>query len=157
MASKSEEKSSADPNSSILERFRSVTSDEVYFKILPTIGGVSYQLFSCNIMHPRSFSSLFNNQDLIVANSLWFNAHVGIGLYLYGSRHLQSATQIQRVQYSVFGSFLFNFGSVLFWATCKSILPRGAALRTLFGLGSGLVLLYIGKEYIDYIDKKLLK
>ncbi|ESO87148.1 hypothetical protein LOTGIDRAFT_107196 [Lottia gigantea] len=131
--------------------------DDVYFKIIPSLCSISYELFSCNIMNPGIYTSLFQHRDVVIANCFWFEAHIGIGLYLYGSKHLQKASTVHRVEYAVFGSFLFNFGSVLFWATCKSLMPKDSALRTLFGLGSGLALLYIGKEYVDHIDRNMAK
>lgn len=102
----------------------------------------------------RIFCSVFHNRDVVVANSFWFNAHIGVGLYLFGSSHLRQAPINRRILYSVFGSFLFNFGSVLFWATCKSLLPDKPGWKALFGLASGFVLLYVGKEYVDYVDGK---
>ncbi|XP_041363031.1 uncharacterized protein LOC121378781 [Gigantopelta aegis] len=137
----------------ILQQIQKVSKDDICFKILPSIGGLSYQLFSANIMNPRSFRWMFDDRDIVIANTLWFNAHIGIGLYMFGRPHLQKASTQRRILYSVFGSFLFNFGSVLFWATCKSLLIQNPKLRTLFGFGSGFVLLYIGREYLHYIDK----
>ena len=96
--------------------------------------------------------SVFQSRDVSVANCFWLQSHLGIGLYLYGSSHLREAPLNRRILYSVFGSFLFNFGSVLFWATCKSLLPDRSGLRALFGLASGFVLLYVGREYVDYVD-----
>ena len=87
-----------------------------------------------------------------MANSLWFNAHFGVGLYMYPRRHMKAAPRYQRIIYSVFGAAMFNFGSVLFWATTKTLLPKSNALRIIFGLGTGAALLGIGKHYIDYID-----
>lgn len=100
-----------------------------------------------------SYFSIFPSHE-VVANSFWFNAHLGVGLYLFGSQHLRHAPVNRRILYSVFGSFLFNFGSVLFWATCKSLLPERPSLRAVFGLLSGFVLLYVGREYVEFIDSQ---
>ncbi len=96
--------------------------------------------------------SLFAPSDLIVSNCLWFNAHLGIGLYLYSRQHMKNTSSYRRIMYSVFGAVMFNFGSVLFWATTKALLLKNEMIRSLFGLGSGLALLYIGREYLDFID-----
>jgi len=93
---------------------------------------------------------------LLVANSLWFSAHIGTGLYLYSRRHIGAAGTPARLVYSIFGSVMFNFGTVLFWATTKTLLPRNDPVRTLFGLLSGVALFAIGKRYLDYIDDQVL-
>ena len=88
----------------------------------------------------------------IVANCLWFNAHIGTGLYIYTRRHMERSTSPQRVIFSVFGAVLFNFGTVLFWAATKTLLPERDLLRTLFGFSSGMLLYAIGREYLKFID-----
>ncbi|XP_076449422.1 uncharacterized protein LOC143285866 [Babylonia areolata] len=133
-------------------KLQKLTYDDICFRVLPTVGGVSYGYFAIHIMNTSWFKSVFHNNDVRVANTFWFNAHVGIGLYMFGSSHLRQAPINRRILYSVFGSFLFNFGSVLFWATSKTFLPAKPGLLAMFGLASGFVLLYVGKEYVDYID-----
>src|SRR6218665_1565398 len=88
----------------------------------------------------------------IVANCLWFNAHIGTGLYIYTRRHMESTTSPQRFIFSLFGAVLFNFGTVLFWAATKTLLPERDLLRTLFGFSSGMILYAIGREYLKFID-----
>lgn len=135
-------------------KLEKLTRDDFCFRVLPTFGCISYGYFSIHIMNASWFRSVFHSHDVVVANSFWFNSHVGLGLYLFGSSHLRDAPINRRILYSVFGSFLFNFGSVLFWATCKSLLSDRPGLRALFGLTSGFILLYVGKEYVDYVDRK---
>jgi hypothetical protein len=36
---------------------------------------------------------------LPVANSLWFGSHIGIGIYLYTSKHLRNAQVFERLLY----------------------------------------------------------
>ena len=56
----------------------------------------------------------------------------------------------------MFGSGIFNFGTVLFWGTVKALVPKAPdALKVLFGFGSGLVLLKIGHSYLNHVDSKL--
>ena len=98
------------------------------------------------------FFRFFGPNDFIAANSLWFNAHLGTGLFLYSSRHLQKASKLERIAYSVFGAVMFNFGSVLFWAATKQQLPNCKELRMIYCAGSAAGLLYLGKRYVDYID-----
>ncbi|KAL8565746.1 hypothetical protein ACOMHN_058381 [Nucella lapillus] len=133
-------------------KLQKLTRDDICFRVVPTMGGISYGYFAIHIMNASWFKSVFHSNDVRVANTFWLSAHLGVGLYLYGSGHLRQAPVNRRVLYSVFASFLFNFGSVLFWATCKSFLPARPGLQATFGLASGFVLLYVGKEYVDYVD-----
>ena len=94
---------------------------------------------------------LFAPNELVVANSLWFTAHLGVGLYIYGRKHIQYKPGPVRIMYSVFGSVIFNFGSVLVFATSKSLLPC-ESLRAVVGVTTALVFLYIGKSYLDMVD-----
>jgi hypothetical protein len=89
-----------------------------------------------------------------VANSLWFNAHLGVGLYLFNCKHIRQAQDYNKIMYSVFGTLVFNFGSVLMWATTKSLMPENSAVRVLFGLVSGVGMILMGKEYLAYVDSK---
>jgi len=97
------------------------------------------------------YFSLFAPYDLVIANSLWFTAHVGTGLYIYGRKHIGYQNTPNRIMYSVFGSVIFNFGGVLVLATAKSLLPC-QSLRAGFGIVAGLIFLYIGKSYLDMVD-----
>ena len=90
-----------------------------------------------------------------MSNCLWFNAHVGTGLYIYNRPIVRQAPIPRRIAYSVFGAMIFNFGTVLFWATTKAVLPKNNLLRTIFGIGSGAALLYLGHDYLHFIDSHL--
>jgi len=120
---------------------------------LPAVGGVSALAFSTNVMYPRLFRKCFSPYQLVVANSLWFNAHIGTGLYLYTRPHIVSVGGAWRVGYSLFGAVVFNFSTVLFWATTKTLLPRNDFVRTLFGLLSGVAFFAIGQKYLAYVDE----
>ena len=90
---------------------------------------------------------------MIAANSLWLNGHLGIGLYLYSCRHMKYIPMYKRLLFTTFGTAIFNFGSVLFWAASKAVLPRNNTVRTIVGLVSGLCFLIIGKSYMQEIDE----
>ena len=59
----------------------------------------------------------------------------------------------RRLLYSTFGAAVFNFGSVLFWAASKTVLPKNDAMKTLFGVISGAAFLVIGRDYLMFVDK----
>ena len=69
---------------------------------------------------------------------------------------MKKASNFQRVAFSVYGAVLFNFGTVLFWATTKSLLPGCPYMRSTFGVGAAVLFYYIGKEYLDWVDKQVI-
>ncbi|ELU03299.1 hypothetical protein CAPTEDRAFT_189613 [Capitella teleta] len=101
-----------------------------------------------------TYLRVFSPNDLAVANGLWLNAHVGVGARLYTSKHMKNMCTSKRVVYTAFGTVMFNFGSVLFWATSKKLLPKCKTFTMLFGLASGVALLAIGEMYLREIDSK---
>ena len=99
------------------------------------------------------FYRLLAPYDLLMTNSLWLNAHVGVGLYMYTRQHMVTAPVYKKILFSSFGTVAFNFGSVLIWASVKSLLPENTSLRVLVGIASSAAFLYLGKEYLDHVDR----
>ncbi|XP_014787104.1 uncharacterized protein LOC106881286 [Octopus bimaculoides] len=135
----------------ILKKLPSSREDAIAVYV-PTFGAISYSVFALNIMEHARFKRLFAPNELLVANTLWLNAHLGIGFFIYSRRHLADSPVYKRIIYSAFGTIAFNFGSVLLWASLKSLLPNSTGLRVLFGLLSSWGLLYVGKDYLDHVD-----
>jgi hypothetical protein len=54
---------------------------------------------------------------------------------------------------SIYGSAMFNFGTVLVMSIVRSICPDSEATRLSLGLSSSAALLFIGRRYIQYIDQ----
>jgi len=54
---------------------------------------------------------------------------------------------------SIYGSAIFNFGTVLVMSIVRSIFPQNDALRFGVGLFSSSAILFIGRRYIQYIDQ----
>jgi len=98
---------------------------------------------------------LLSPSDHVVASCLWLNAHLGTGIYIFSREHMRKTTTYYRVVYSVFGSAIFNFGSVLLWAIAKKLLPRNDIARIAFGLSSGLCFLSVGHEYLKFVDSQV--
>jgi len=101
------------------------------------------------------FCSVFPGSELLVSNALLLTSHVGLGSYLYGRQHMQLAPQPWRVIYSVCGTMMFNLGSIMFCAITKVLLPRTDALRTLFGIVSGITFLNVAGRYLQFVDNKV--
>ena len=55
--------------------------------------------------------------------------------------------------FSVYGSAIFNFGTVLIMSIVRSIFPDNPALRLGVGLSSSAAILFVGRRYIQYIDQ----
>lgn len=100
---------------------------------------------------------LFSPFELIVANGLWFNSHLGVGLFIFSRKHIEIASVPYRVLYSALGSVIFNFGSVLLWATGKAVLPSHPPTRVAFGALSGLAFLSLGYSYFRFVDALCLR
>ncbi|CAH1793915.1 unnamed protein product, partial [Owenia fusiformis] len=127
--------------------------ENVCFRYIPLAGGASCLAFSVNILNSADFNRVFGDNNLVAANSLWLNSHLGVGLYLYSRKHIKRAPLPKRILFSVFGSAMFNFAVVLMWASAKQVvLPDKPAIKTLFGLVSGATMLAIGREYLKYVD-----
>lgn len=54
--------------------------------------------------------------------------------------------------HSGFGSVIFNLGSMLLWALGRTVAPDSPALRTLVGVAGAAGALYLGKNYVLYLD-----
>ena len=103
-------------------------------------------------LHCRVFSPF----DHVASNALWFNGHLGIGLYLFSRKHMRRAKMPWRIAYSVFGAVIYNFGTLLFWATTKAaILPNNATLRSIVGIGSGCAFIFLGHHYLKFVDTQV--
>ncbi|CAF5059184.1 unnamed protein product, partial [Rotaria sp. Silwood1] len=110
--------------------------------------------FSAHVLAPKSFPRLLGTRvDLPLTNILWFGSHIGITMYLYTSKHLRSIHTFERLLYSMYGSAMFNFGTVLIMTIIRSIFPDKETLRLGIGLSISGALLFIGQRYIHYIDE----
>ena len=55
--------------------------------------------------------------------------------------------------FSMYGSAMFNFGTVLVMSIVRSIFPDNEGLRLGVGLSASAALLYVGRKYVNYIDQ----
>lgn len=122
---------------------------------LPVSGAVSYTAFAINVYHPQGLNQYMRSFHTPLANCLLFNSHIGVGVYIFFRPHIRTLPSFHRVMFSVYGSVMFNFGSILLWATTKTVLQNFANpwwIKSLFALCSAVGLLIIGSEYIKYVD-----
>ena len=104
--------------------------------------------------HPFYGFRALGASENAIANCFWSNSHFGLGVYIFNRPHLDSAATYQKLIYATFGSAVFNFGSLLLLVTVKDLLPKCPLRRMAFGFLSSICLLFIGKSYMDHIDRK---
>ena len=56
--------------------------------------------------------------------------------------------------FSLFGSLVFNMGSVLLFAILRQATPECATFRAIVGMGTAAGLLFVGKSYVDLLDRQ---
>ncbi|XP_060841819.1 uncharacterized protein LOC132922360 [Rhopalosiphum padi] len=117
----------------------------------PAFGTFNYAFLSINVMNPGLLQRVLPKPDL--TNIFLFNSCFGSFLFIAGRPHLSEAPFKLRIAYSVYGSILFNMGSVLSWAILRSLLPNNSGLTTVAGLISGFALTGCGVAYLSYNDK----
>lgn len=130
-----------------------VTKDTAINYYAPAFGTLNYAFLSINVMNPGILQRVLPKPDL--TNMFLFNSCIGSFLFISGRPHLSEAPLKLRVAYSVYGSILFNMGSVLSWAILRSLLPNNSGLATVTGLVSGLALTGCGVAYLNYNDKAI--
>ncbi|OQV22440.1 hypothetical protein BV898_03611 [Hypsibius exemplaris] len=119
---------------------------------LPAVGALSYEALSVHLVHKGAFSRFFGDRDLSVVNSLLYTSHIGIGLYIYNSPPVCFAASYNRLMYSVFGSVIFNFGSLLLWSTLRNNLSAfHPAARIFLALSTASTMLFVGADYIHFL------
>ncbi|XP_018901210.2 uncharacterized protein [Bemisia tabaci] len=145
-----------DPETSLISRvgqflFQPICRDTVLFHYAPLLGAANYGLLSVNVINPNVLACYFPNRD--VTNILFLHSFTGLGLHLYSRPHLYCLRNPHKMIYGVYGSLIFNFGSVLIWVILGRFLCSQKPSTSVFvGLGSGLTLGLIGKWYLDHVD-----
>lgn len=97
--------------------------------------------------------SFFPKRDL--TNILLLNTLVGAGCYIYSRPHIKSADRNSQIGFTVLGSVMFSFSSVLLWAILRSVLPENVAVCSAAGLASSYVLVQGATKYLVYVDNKI--
>ena len=86
----------------------------------------------------------------------WFcQASIGIATYLYDRPvfDVMRPPKSKRLLWSLFGTWMFNFGSLLLWAICKEMCPKNTLIRAVLVLSSCAGVVYIGTDYLQAVDK----
>ncbi|XP_072165362.1 uncharacterized protein [Diadema setosum] len=131
--------------------------NDISYTILPAVGAASHTAFAVHILDRSLLVGCFPKWNLAVANSLLFNAHLGIGLYIYSRRCLQAASISNRVLFSLYGSAMFNFGSVLLFGTGKQVLVEDRFIGSVYAVCASLCFLCVGRYFFEFLDSQVRK
>ncbi|VDP45260.1 unnamed protein product [Heligmosomoides polygyrus] len=99
---------------------------------------------------------VFTVGDLAVSNTILFTANLGLGFYVYYRHHLHRLRPWDRVEFSVFSTTIFNFGSLLAAVLIKALLPNRTPSWTRCLLGSVLSVYLLSRahKYLRYVDER---
>ncbi|VDO54100.1 unnamed protein product [Haemonchus placei] len=126
---------------------------------LPASGAISHTLFAVHIFNPSFVSRVFTVGDLAVSNTILFTANIGLGFYVYYRHHLHRLRPWDRVEFSVFSTTIFNFGSLLSAVLIKALIPTRtpAWARCLLGSALSVYLLSRAYKYLRYVDDRSIR
>ncbi|KAJ6645548.1 hypothetical protein Bhyg_00754 [Pseudolycoriella hygida] len=133
---------------------RPLTKQNILYYYAPLNGMISYAALAVNVTNPAIALRLFPKRD--ITNFLLIHTLCGTTLYVFSRPHLQSVEAKKRVAYSVLGSSMFTFGSILLWAIVRSATPKdNNALPTALGLATGFVVARLGYDYFSHVDSNV--
>ncbi|ETN69087.1 hypothetical protein NECAME_15534 [Necator americanus] len=123
---------------------------------LPASGAISHTLFAVHIFNPTFVSRIFTVGDLAASNTVLFTANLGLGFYVYFRHHMHRLNPWDRVEFSVFSTTLFNFGSLLAAVLIKALLPNKTPTWTRCLLGSALSVYLLSRahKYLHFVDER---
>ncbi|KAL3081928.1 hypothetical protein niasHS_011897 [Heterodera schachtii] len=136
--------------------FPAVSTRTLLRHYLPLSGALSHTFFTLHIFAPSLYTRLFSTYDLAISNAVLFNAHLGIGFYIFFRPHMFHLWRWRRVEFSVFASVMFNFGSLLCSIFVKGIFPAKIKVlpRSLFSVLVSIFLMTLGRRYVQHIDQR---
>lgn len=124
-------------------------------KYLPYCGLAGYSVLTLHSVkvYPEELIIGKGSRALVFHGALVLSA-IGMSAYVY-TRPVFDIMQppvCKRLLWSVFGSSMFNFGSLLLWAIFKEICPGNKLLRAVLALSSSAGLVYIATDYLWAVD-----
>uniref|UniRef100_A0A915EJX0 Uncharacterized protein n=1 Tax=Ditylenchus dipsaci TaxID=166011 RepID=A0A915EJX0_9BILA len=134
----------------------SISKRAIFRHYIPASGAVSHSLFTAHLFTPIIISRFFPVYDMALSNVVLFNSHLGIGFFVFFRPHLYHLNAWNRVEYSVFASVVFNFGSILLTILLKSFLPKrlNSAGRSIAAVCLSIFMMRSGYKYIKHIDSR---
>ena len=149
------------PNSNInKERLNVVFNrfNQIWPKYVPYCGVLGYFTLSTNALHlPVVQKVLTTDASRTFTNGCFALSHVGAAVYMYHRPSFSLYPTKERLLYSLFGSTVFNLGSVLSWSVLQVGLPKDELGKSLAGFVCSLTYLYIGYRYLRSVDRYMLR
>ncbi|KAK0399377.1 hypothetical protein QR680_003013 [Steinernema hermaphroditum] len=137
--------------------FPKATSRTLLGHYLPLGGACCHSVYLMHVFNPQTMTRLFPIWDRALCNALLFTSHLGAGFYVFFRPHLFKVPEWDRVQFSVFSSVMFNFGSVFLAALVTALLhDKSSSLKAVIGAAMSSFLLWSSKKYLDHIDSRTL-
>lgn len=124
-------------------------------KYLPYSGLVGYSVLGLHSVKVRVEELIIGNSARpFVFHGALVLSSVGMATYLYDRPvfNVIKAPKSRRLLWSLFGTWMFNFGSLLLWAICKEICPENKVVRAVMALSSCAGLVYVGTDYLQAVD-----
>ncbi|XP_078359593.1 uncharacterized protein LOC144644057 [Oculina patagonica] len=124
-------------------------------KYLPYSGLVGYSVLGLHSVKVRVEELIIGNGARpFVFNGALVLSSLGMTVYLYYRPVFDviKPPKSKRLLWSLFGTWMFNFGSLLLWAICKEICPENKVIRAAMALSSSAGLVYIGTDYLQAMD-----
>lgn len=125
-------------------------------KYLPYSGLVGYSILGLHSaqIYVQEFFIDKSARPVVFQGALVLSS-IGIATYLYDRPvfDVMRPPKSKRLLWSLFGTWMFNFGSLLLWAICKEMCPKNTLIRAVLVLSSCAGVVYIGTDYLQAVDK----
>ena len=128
---------------------------EALTKYLPYCGASGYSILALNAMNVNiPLRILGNNAELMLFHGSLCLSNIGIVVYLYNRSvfDVMEPPKHKRFLWSCFGSWMFNLGSLLFWAIAKELCPKNKLVRVVVALSTTGGFLFVATDYLTAID-----
>ena len=132
--------------------------NQIWPKYVPYCGVFGYFTLSTNALHlPVVQKLLTTDASRTFTNGCFAISHAGAAVYIYHRPSFSLYPKKERLLYSLFGSTVFNLGSVLSWSVLQVGLPKDELGKSLTGFLCSLTYLYIGYRYLRSLDRYMLR
>ncbi|KAH7717413.1 Protein C09G9.1 c [Aphelenchoides avenae] len=138
--------------------FPALTQTSLFRHYIPLSGAVSQTLYSMHLFSPSVVTGLFPVNVQAVSNTILFNSHLGVALYVFFRPHMHRLNLWDRVQFSVFSSGMFNFGSLVLAVLVNVLVPKRLPMlpKSILAAGLSVFVMTSGANYLRYIDSATL-
>uniref|UniRef100_A0A0K0FG08 GtrA domain-containing protein n=1 Tax=Strongyloides venezuelensis TaxID=75913 RepID=A0A0K0FG08_STRVS len=135
---------------------RPINITNVLSYYIPLTGVAAHGLFTANIFSPGLLRNMCNEWDVFASKSLMATSLIGSGFFVFFRPHLYQTSKWHRVEYSVFSSVIYNFGTILLAIFVKPFIPKklSTSFKTIIAFGISTFLASRTLKYLNHIDKR---